>query len=55
MKNPKLVNQMLCREEIGFSAIINSGFCYPSANAIIGSFYFYWNLNGNVADFLTPL
>jgi hypothetical protein len=54
MKNPKLVNQMPFREKIGFPVIINSGFCYPSVNAIIGSFYFSRHLEGNVADFLTP-
>jgi len=54
MKNPKLVNQMPFREKIGFPVIFSFGFCCPSVNAIIGSFYFPRHFDGNVADFLNP-
>jgi hypothetical protein len=55
MKNPKLVNQIPFREKIGFPVIFNSGFCCPSANSVVGGCYYTRLLEGNVADFLTPL
>ena len=54
MKNQKLINQMPFREKIDFPVIISFGFCFPSVKAIIGKFYYFRHLEGNVAYFLTP-